>query len=75
MEPEIEEKLKDGEHTIKIETEKVEEKPKRKSVKSASVKFDDEISRLCDLGALKKLTKKRSRYLLELSYNLLTYLL
>merc|ERR1712083_1242224 len=61
LEPEIEEKLKEDENTIKIETDKVEEKPKRKSVKSASVKFDDEISRLCNLGALKNLIKKRSR--------------
>ena len=60
LEAEIEEKLKEGENTIKIETDKVE-KPKKKSAKSESVKFDDEISRLCDIGALKNLTKKRSR--------------
>merc|ERR1711874_494062 len=60
LEPDIEENLKEGDNSIKIESDKVE-KPKKKSVKSESVKFDDEISRLCDLGALKKLTKKRPR--------------
>ena len=60
LEAETEEKLKEGDNTIEIKSDKVE-KPKKKSVKSESVKFDDEISRLCDLGALKKLAKKRSK--------------
>merc|ERR1712129_499285 len=40
---------------------KEENKPRKKSVKKETVKFDEEINRLCDLGALKKLTKRTSR--------------
>merc|ERR1711894_14408 len=62
LETEIEEKLKEGENSIKIpEEDKKENKPRKKAVKKETVKFDDEINRLCDLGALKKLTKRTAR--------------
>ena len=65
LETEIEEKLKEGENSIKIaEADKEENKPRKKSVKKETVKFDEEINRLCDLGALKKLTKRTSRYII-----------
>merc|ERR1712088_381725 len=62
LETEIEEKLKEGENSIKIpEADKEENKPRKKAVKKETVKFDEEINRLCDLGALKKLTKRTPR--------------
>ena len=62
LETEIEEKLKEGENSIKIpEEDKKENKPRKKAVKKETVKFDEEINRLCDLGALKKLTKRTPR--------------
>ena len=63
LETDLEQKLKDGENSIKIESDKEDnKKPKKITVKKESVKFDEEINRLCDLGALAKLTKRTSRY-------------
>ena len=55
--------MKEGDNSIKIPEADKEEtnKPRKKSVKKETVKFDEEINRLCDLGALKKLTKRTSR--------------
>ena len=54
--------MKEGENSIKIpEEDKKENKPRKKTVKKETVKFDEEINRLCDLGALKKLTKRTAR--------------
>ena len=47
--------LKENENTLVV---KQEEKVKSKRQRESGAKFDSEINRLCDLGALKKLTKR-----------------